>query len=81
VATTEAVKGIRVNDEEECLLGDTPERFAAQVIRLLSDVELRTRITKRARQRVQEVYNWKTIGNQLADLIEGRRPKISFGAA
>lgn len=81
VATTEAVKGIRVNDEEECLLGDTPERFAAQVIRLLSDVELRTRITKRARQRVQEVYNWKTIGNQLADLIEGTRPKISFGAA
>jgi sugar transferase (PEP-CTERM/EpsH1 system associated) len=81
VATTEAVKGIRVSDEQELLLGDTAERFAAQVIRLLSDVELRTRITKRARQRVQEVYNWRTIGNQLADLIEGTRPEVSFGVA
>jgi sugar transferase (PEP-CTERM/EpsH1 system associated) len=70
VATTEAVKGICVTDGEEALLADTPEAFAAQMIRLLSDRYLRSQITKRARQRVQEMYNWKTIGNQLADLVQ-----------
>ena len=81
VATTEAIKGIHVKAEEEFLLGDTPDLFAAQVIRLLSDCELRARIIKKARQRVREVYNWKMVGNQLADLIEGTRPGVSFGAA
>jgi polysaccharide biosynthesis protein PslH len=69
VATSEAIKGIQANDGEELLLGDTPERFSEQVLRLLSDRELTMRITKRARQGVQERYNWKTIGNQLAELI------------
>jgi sugar transferase (PEP-CTERM/EpsH1 system associated) len=81
VATTEAVKGISVRDGEDVLLGDSPENFAAQVIRLFSDSHLRTQITKRARQRVQEVYNWKKIGNQLDDLIEDIRPTISLGVA
>ena len=81
VATTEAVKGIRVKDGEDVLLGDTAERFAAQVSRLLSDSHLRARITKRALQKVQEVYDWKTIGIQLNDMIEAIGPEMSFEVA
>ena len=81
VATTEAVKGICVRDGEDVLLGDSPENFAAQVIRLFCDSHLRTQITKRARQKVQELYNWKKIGSQLDDLIEDIRPSISLGVA
>ena len=76
VATTEAIKGLRVTDEEDLLLGDTPERFAEQVVRLLSDHKLRVRITKHARQAVHERYNWKAVGNQLAELIDRASPAI-----
>jgi sugar transferase (PEP-CTERM/EpsH1 system associated) len=81
VATREAVKGIRVGNEEELLLADTSKSFADQVIRLLSDFELRARLTKRARQRVQETYNWKAVGHQLESLVESVRPRISLDVA
>lgn len=81
VATSEAIKGIGARDGEDLLLGDTPETFSQQVIRLLSDGELRVRITKRARQSVQERYNWNTIGVQLTDLIERVYPTIAARSA
>jgi sugar transferase (PEP-CTERM/EpsH1 system associated) len=70
VATSEAVKGINVGHEREVLVGDTPEIFAAQVIRLLSESPLRTRVIKNAWQRMRQDYNWNNIGAQLEELIQ-----------
>ncbi|MGH7815981.1 MAG: TIGR03087 family PEP-CTERM/XrtA system glycosyltransferase, partial [Candidatus Binatia bacterium] len=39
VATPPAIEGIEVRDGEEVLIGTTPEEFANQVIRVLSDAE------------------------------------------
>jgi glycosyltransferase involved in cell wall biosynthesis len=54
---------------EELLVGDTPQAFAKQIIRLLRDRKLRNEIARKARDRVVQFYNWKIIGRQLDDLI------------
>ena len=70
VATSAAVKGIRVTNGEEVLIGDSPEYFAAQVTRLLSENELRKQVTKNAWQRVRETYNWSSITSRLDELLQ-----------
>lgn len=73
VATPEAVRGIRVVDGQEVLLANTPDLFAAQVMRLLSDAQLRKQLVAKARQKLQQVYNWRLIGEQLQDLLDSVR--------
>jgi glycosyltransferase involved in cell wall biosynthesis len=65
VATSKATAGLLVKSEEEILVGDTPEEFARQVVRLIQDRALYERIAKKARSRVLESYDWKTVGSQL----------------
>lgn len=69
VATSEAVKGIQLADEDEVLIGDNPQEFAAQVARILSDSTLYERIASKARSRVMESYSWKDVGAQLNEII------------
>jgi glycosyltransferase involved in cell wall biosynthesis len=69
VATANALEGIEVHRDEEVLVGDSPEAFAAHVIRLLRDSELRNRISKKARARVAQSYSWKSTGAQLEKVI------------
>ena len=69
VATSEAVKGIQLIKGDEVLIGDAPQDFAAQVIRVLSDNALYEQIVSKARSRVVESYSWKAIGVQLSDII------------
>jgi len=61
VATSLSVEGLEYRDGEDLLIGDTPERFAEQVIRLLRDAGLRERIAERAYQSYQERYSEKQI--------------------
>lgn len=65
VATAAAIQGIDVRGEEELLVGNSAEGFAAQVIRLLSDAELRKTITKRAWNKMHQLYSWDAIGAKL----------------
>jgi len=70
VTTSVAAAGIKKLDVgEEVLVGDTPQAFAYQVIRLLGDRKLSNEIQRKARDRVVQCYNWKGIGKQLEDLI------------
>jgi glycosyltransferase involved in cell wall biosynthesis len=63
------VKGIQLADEDEVLIGDNPQEFAAQVARILSDSTLYERIASKARSRVMESYSWKDVGAQLNEII------------
>jgi len=69
VATSEAIRGIEVRDGDEVLVGDDSKTFATQILRVLSDSELREGITHRARCRLLESYSWKNIGFELERLI------------
>jgi sugar transferase (PEP-CTERM/EpsH1 system associated) len=71
VATPEAIQGIEVCDGQEVLAGRSSSEFADQVIRLLSDAELRKALTRRAWSKVKQAYNWEASGARLERLLGG----------
>lgn len=70
VSTTKGAEGLNVIDGEHLLIADEPQAFAAAVVRLLADDELRRRLSDNARRRVEECYDWKSIGQQFVSLVE-----------
>jgi glycosyltransferase involved in cell wall biosynthesis len=70
VATSKGAEGLAVTPERNILLGDTPEQFAAQVLRVLSDGALRERLSAEARRLVQEHYTWTRSGALLNSAVE-----------
>lgn len=75
VATPAAIEGIDVRNGEEVLMATTPEEFANQVIRVLSDTELRKAVTKKAWNKMNQCYNWELVGAKLDRLLTS--PPIS----
>ncbi|MBW7881786.1 MAG: glycosyltransferase [Caldilineaceae bacterium] len=65
VSTRLGVEGIPVHDGQEMLLADTPQDFAAAVLRLLADArtggELRRQLGERGRKLVVAQYSWEQI--------------------
>lgn len=58
-------EGLDVVPEEHLLVADSPEAFAARVVRLLSDPQLYERLRRNGRQRVVERYDWDAIAGQV----------------
>jgi sugar transferase (PEP-CTERM/EpsH1 system associated) len=81
VATTTAIQGIEVSDGHEVLIGNNPEDFARQVIRVLSDADLRKSITKKARTKMKQLYNWELTGAKLEKLLNPASPQEAQLAA
>ena len=65
VSTSIGCEGLDVTPEENILIGDTPEEFAGQVIRLLRDSDLRKKLQRNGRKLVENKYAWEIIGAQL----------------
>ncbi|OGR12271.1 MAG: hypothetical protein A2097_00800 [Desulfobacula sp. GWF2_41_7] len=58
VTTSPAVQGIEVYDDALLKIEDDPDRFAAQVIQLLQDEPLGTKMGRDARHHIIENFNW-----------------------
>jgi polysaccharide biosynthesis protein PslH len=69
VSTPLGVEGIAVRDEREMLLADTPDAFAAAILRLITDLRtgaaLQKQLGAQARRFVEQHYGWPTIIPQL----------------
>lgn len=50
VATSRALEGLSVQHDRDALVADTPETFARQIARLLTDDQLQERLTKAGRE-------------------------------
>ncbi len=70
VSTSKGAEGLEVVDNEHLLLADTPEAFAAAVLRVIHDGRLRERLRRNARALVEQRYDWEAIGAQFAALVE-----------
>ncbi|HID89505.1 MAG TPA: glycosyltransferase [Anaerolineae bacterium] len=70
VATAKGAEGLEVRPEEDILLADGPEAFAAQVIRLLEDPALHERLARNGRRLVRERYDWREIGQRFEAFLE-----------
>jgi glycosyltransferase involved in cell wall biosynthesis len=70
VSTRIGAQGIDVQDGEQLLLGDEPEEFAQQVVRLLGDADLRSRLSTNGRRLIDERYHWRAIAKQYVDVLD-----------
>lgn len=70
VATSKGAEGLSVRHDEHMLIADTPADYAAAVVRLLRDRDLRRRLTDNAYRLVQQRYTWDIIAPHLLTLVE-----------
>jgi glycosyltransferase involved in cell wall biosynthesis len=70
VSTSIGAEGIEVRPDENILLADTAELFAAAVVNLLRSDELGLRLRSNGRDWVETYYNWRTIYPQIETIYE-----------
>jgi glycosyltransferase involved in cell wall biosynthesis len=70
VSTTLGAEGLAVKHEKHLLLADSPQDFAAAILRLLSDSELRRRLVIAAYQLVKEQYSIRIAETQVRSILE-----------
>lgn len=68
VSTTLGCEGLKVTQEENILVADTPTDFVTQTVRLLRDESLRQRLITNGRNLVEGTYDWQVITGQLLHL-------------
>lgn len=69
VTTSKGAEGLAVRDGEHLLIGDTPEEFAAAVLRLLPDPELRRQLADNACQLISQQYDWAVVMPEFLRLV------------
>ena len=60
VSTSIGCEGLSVEHERELLVADGASGFADAVVRMMEDDALAARLSVRARQLVEERYDWRT---------------------
>lgn len=69
VSTTLGVEGLSVVPDEHCLVADTAETFATELLRLLADARLRRRLAASARGLLeQQRFSWQSIARQFESI-------------
>jgi glycosyltransferase involved in cell wall biosynthesis len=64
-STSVGSEGIEIRDGENILIGDDPQTFARQTVRLLQEEALWQNISNHARQFVLDHYDWDAITERL----------------
>ena len=70
VSTSVGAEGLDLKDGEEIFIADEPTPFADAVTRLLTDASLRRTVGENGRARVEQDYDWRSIGEKLHTLYE-----------
>ena len=65
VSTAVGAEGLDLKDGEEIFIADEPSAAADAVTRLLTDVPLRRKVGENGRARVEQDYDWRSIGEKL----------------
>ena len=65
VAFPARVKSLGIKDGKHMFLAETPSEYVQKIEALLKDSVLRTNMSKKARQLVEENYSWEKTGDKL----------------
>lgn len=71
VSTSKGVEGLDITDGVQALVADTPDAFAAAILKVLDDPGLATRLSAGGRALIAGSYTWDAIGRHLLDVIDG----------
>lgn len=78
VSTTVGAEGIEIQPGDNILIADTPQDFAAAVVRVMQDRDLARRLAENGRRWVEDRYDWR-VAYRAFDRIY-RRPGEGSGA-
>ncbi|GDX61859.1 polysaccharide biosynthesis protein [Candidatus Levyibacteriota bacterium] len=70
VTTPLGISGIKAKDNEHALVGESPEDLAKKVCMLLSDEKSFFTMTRKARNLIENEYNWENIAIKLEDVYK-----------
>jgi sugar transferase (PEP-CTERM/EpsH1 system associated) len=70
ISTSIGAEGLPLRDGVELLLADTPESFAAAVVKALSDPGLAASLERQAAAYVRENFSWATVARSFAEICE-----------
>lgn len=70
VSTSKGAEGLDVIPGVHILIADDPREFAAQIVRLLNDAQLRQSLSDNATRFVKENYEWKMIGERFSIVLD-----------
>ena len=73
VSTRIGCEGIDLKDGESALMADSPEDFAAAVVRLLGDAALRQKLAENGAKVAAQKYDWNVIGQTLEEIYKRAR--------
>ena len=74
ISTTIGAEGLPVTDGRELLLADTPESFAAAVVKVLQDRDIANALAKRAAALVRGEFGWQKVAERFANICEETLP-------
>lgn len=74
VSTSKALLSLGVTPGNEVLIGDTPQEFAAGILKLLKNHELRQKMSEAGGTYIRENHNWIKISGQLAAIYSQLLP-------
>ena len=78
VSTTLGYEGIEVTPGRDILVGDTPETFAAQVLRVLNNPDLGRQLAANGRKLMQEAYDYRNACRPLDDVYGRITPSRTY---
>lgn len=67
VSTRIGAEGIGVTDGKDILIANTPDKFAAQCVKLLREPALRDSLGEAGRELVEKYYSWGAVERRLLD--------------
>lgn len=70
VSTSKGAEGLDLRAGQDLLVADEPPDFAAAVLRLLQDPDLRETLRRNGRRAVETKYDWQIIGRRFSDFVE-----------
>jgi len=70
VTTSIGAEGIKVTDNEDIFIADTPQEFADKVVYLIKNPEVARKMGERARKVIEENYNWTDIGKEMENVYK-----------
>jgi polysaccharide biosynthesis protein PslH len=70
VSTSVGCEGLETVDGRNILIRDDPGEFAAAVVQLLRDRDLRDRLGREGRKTAEELYAWRVVGRRLVGLYQ-----------
>ena len=73
VSTTVGAEGLDYTAGRDILLADTPERFAAQCLRLLDEEDTRRQVSAAALALVASRFSWAAVTTQFEDILSRNR--------